>query len=50
MVLPLMDQFTGARSLLRAMTAAVNSQPNEIKEAILAKVRFPVAPSNPDRN
>ena len=50
MVLSLMDQLNGARSLLRAMTAAVHSQPNEIREAILARVRFHLAPSNPDRN
>ena len=50
MVLSLMDQLNGARSLLRAMTAAVHSQPNEIREAILTRVRLHLAPSNPDRN
>ena len=49
MVLSLMDQLNGARSLLRAMTAAVHSQPNEIREAILTTVRLHLAP-NPDRS
>ncbi len=44
MVLSLMDQLNGARSLLRAMTAAVHSQPNEIREAILTRVRLHLAP------
>jgi chaperone modulatory protein CbpM len=50
MVLSLMDQLNGARSLLRAMTAAVHSQPDEIREAILTRVRLHLAPFNPDRN
>ena len=50
MVLSLMDQLNSARSLLRAMTAAVHSQPNEIKEAILTRVRLNLAPPNPDRD
>jgi chaperone modulatory protein CbpM len=50
MVLSLMDQLNSARSLLRAMTAAVHSQPNEIKEAILTRVRLHLAPPNPDRD
>ena len=50
MVLSLMDQLHSTRSLLRAMTVAVHSQPNEIREAILTRVRLHLAPSNPDRN
>ena len=40
MVLSLMDQLHSTRSLLRAMTVAVHSQPNEIREAILTRVRL----------
>lgn len=40
MVLSLMDQLNSTRNLLRAMTAAVHSQPDDIKEAILARVRL----------
>ncbi len=44
MVLSLMDQLNSTRSLLRAMTVAVHSQPNEIREAILTTVRIHLAP------
>ena len=44
MVLSLLDQLNSTRSLLRAMTAAVHSQPNEIREAILTTVRLHLAP------
>jgi len=50
MVLSLMDQLNSARSLLRAMTAAVHSQPNEIREAILTRVQLHFTPPNPDRD
>ena len=43
MVLSLMDQLNSTRSLLRAMTAAVHSQPNEIRETILTTVRLHLA-------
>jgi len=48
MVLSLIDQLHSTRSLLRAMTAAVHSQPHEIREAILTTVRIHLAP--PDSN
>ena len=44
MVLSLMDQLHSTRSLLRAMTVAVHSQPNEIREAILTTVRLHLTP------
>ncbi len=50
MVLSLMDQLHSTRSLLRAMTAAVHSQPNEIREAILTRVRLHFTPPNQDRD
>ena len=40
MVLSLMDQLNSTRTLLRAMTVAVHSQPDEIREAILTRVRL----------
>ena len=43
-VLSLMDQLHSTRSLLRAMTVAVHSQPNEIREAILTRVRLHLSP------
>ena len=49
MVLSLMDQLNSTRSLLRAMTAAVHSQPNEIREAILTRVRLHFAPADSER-
>lgn len=39
MVLSLMDRLNSTRALLRAMMEAVHSQPHEVKEAILTKVR-----------
>ena len=49
MVLSLMDQLNSTRSLLRAMTSAVHSQPNEIREAILTRVRLHFTPGDLDR-
>jgi chaperone modulatory protein CbpM len=43
-VLSLIDQLHSTRTLLRAMTAAVHSQPGEIREAILTTVRLNLAP------
>ncbi len=40
MVLSLIDQLHSARALLKAMTSAVHSQPDEIREAIIATVRL----------
>jgi chaperone modulatory protein CbpM len=45
MVLSLVDQLHSARAMLKAMTSAVHSQPDEIREAILLKVRLHLAPS-----
>lgn len=36
MVLSLIDQLHGTRTLLRALTAAVKTQPEEVREAIMA--------------
>ena len=44
MVLSLMDQLNSTRTLLRAMTVAVHSQPNEVREAILTTVRLHLTP------
>ncbi len=44
MVLSLIDQLHSTRTLLRAMTTAVHSQPDEIREAILTTVRLHLAP------
>ena len=46
MVLSLIDQLHSTRSLLRAMTSAVHCQPDEIREAILFKVRLHFTPSD----
>ena len=39
MVLSLIDQLHGTRNLLRVMTSAVESQPDEVRDAILTTVR-----------
>lgn len=39
MVLSLVDQLHGTRSLLSAVTAAIQSQPEEVRDAILSNVR-----------
>ena len=44
MVLSLIDQLHSTRAILRAMTTAVHSQPQEIREAILANVRVHFVP------
>jgi chaperone modulatory protein CbpM len=44
MVLSLIDQLHSTRTLLRAMTKAVHSQPEHIREAILVKVRLHLIP------
>jgi len=44
MVLSLVDQLHGARALLRAMTEAVHSQPDHVREAILTHVRIGYGP------
>jgi chaperone modulatory protein CbpM len=44
MVLSLVDQLHSARAMLKAMTSAVHSQPDEIREAILMQVRLHLAP------
>lgn len=44
MVLSLVDQLNGARAMLRAMTTAVRSQPDEVREAILTTFRLHLAP------
>ena len=44
MVLSLIDQLHSTRTMLRAMTAAVHTQPQEIREAILARVRVHFVP------
>lgn len=44
MVLSLIDQLQSMRTLLKAMTSAVHSQPDEIREAILMRVRVHLAP------
>ncbi len=49
MVLSLIDQLHSTRSLLRAMTAAVHSQPDEIREAILTRIRLHLAPRDANR-
>jgi chaperone modulatory protein CbpM len=48
MVLSLMDQLHSTRALLRAMTVAVHSQPNEIRETILTTVRLHLSPRDPN--
>ncbi len=45
MVLSLIDQLHSTRTLLRAMTSAVHSQPDEIREAILTRVRVHLTPA-----
>ncbi len=44
MVLSLIDQLHSTRALLRAMNAAVHSQPDEIRAAILTRVRLHLTP------
>jgi chaperone modulatory protein CbpM len=44
MVLSLVDQLNSARAMLRAMTTAVHSQPDEVREAILTTIRVHLAP------
>jgi chaperone modulatory protein CbpM len=44
MVLSLIDQLHSTRALLRAMTSAVHTQPDEIREAIFTHVRIHLAP------
>ncbi|MFZ1108019.1 MAG: hypothetical protein WAN43_06710 [Rhodomicrobium sp.] len=44
MVLSLVDQLNSLRAMLKAMTSAVHSQPDEIRQAILMKVRLHLAP------
>ena len=39
MVLSLIDQLHGTRNLLRVMTSAVESQPDEVRDAILTTIR-----------
>jgi chaperone modulatory protein CbpM len=46
MVLSLIDQLLSTRALLKAMTSAVHSQPDEIREAILTTVRVHLAPGS----
>ncbi len=38
-VLSLVDRLNGTRTMLRALTAAVQSQPAEVRDAILAEMR-----------
>jgi chaperone modulatory protein CbpM len=38
LVLSLLDQLHGTRALLRAVAAAINDQPVEVREAILSKI------------
>jgi chaperone modulatory protein CbpM len=39
LVLSLVDQLNGTRTMLRALTAAVRSQPEAVRDAILAGMR-----------
>jgi len=47
-VLSLIDRLNGTRTMLRALTAAVQSQPAEVRDAILAEMRALL--SGEDRN
>ena len=38
-VLPLVDRLNGTRTMLHALSAAVQSQPQDIRDAILAEMR-----------
>jgi chaperone modulatory protein CbpM len=49
MVLSLVDQLHGTRALLRAMTTAVRSQPERIRDAILAQAGLLLAPPDGER-
>jgi chaperone modulatory protein CbpM len=46
-VLSLVDRLNGTRTMLRALTAAVQSQPAEIREAILAETRANIGAEPP---
>jgi chaperone modulatory protein CbpM len=42
-VLSLVDRLNGTRTMLRALTVAVQSQPAEVRDAILAEMRAHIA-------
>jgi chaperone modulatory protein CbpM len=46
-VLSLVDRLNGTRTMLRALTAAVQRQPAEIREAILAETRANIGAEPP---